>query len=382
MKEHIAITVDEKRLALNDEKRERLARTERREPTDRTPVVVDATFWTILPMRGVTFGEFIASPRAHLREQILNFKWRVENVRDDQPIETERLTIAPDFGALRGTEFPMEIEWQADQPPKTKHLLTAPEQIDDLALPDPAGGLNTKKIEFYHGMKKAVDDFDVRLNGKPIQVQVSLSQPGGPIPSAFALCGPNLFLWLKTDPERVQRLMDLVTRSHQQCIALFDELAEENPRHSLWLGADSAEMMSARDFRAFAAPYYNRLWEQTEPPRVFHMCGRINHLLDIIRDDLRVDRVEGFGFPTSRDLIAEKWSGRLVMRGGPHPMLIHDGPRDAIIAECESYIRTAGRRGGFILSEGFGLMPGTPPAHIDAMVEASIRVGSWAENKT
>jgi uroporphyrinogen-III decarboxylase len=331
-------------------------------------------------MRGVTFSEFVASPRDHLREQILNFKWRVENIRDDQPIEIERLTSAPDFGALRGTEFPMEIEWQTDQPPKTKHLLTAPEQIDDLALPDPSGGLNAQKIAFYREMKDAVDDFDVRLNGKPLQVRASLGQPGGPIPSAFALCGPNLFLWLKTDPERVRRLMDLVTRSHQQCVALFDEIAGENPRHSLWLGADSGEMMSARDFRAFAAPYYNRLWEQAEPPRVFHMCGKINHLLDVIRDDLQVERVEGFGFPTSRDLIAEKWAGRLVMRGGPHPMLIHAGPPDAIRAECAAYIRTVGRRGGYILSEGFGLMPGTPPAHIDAMVEASKRVGSWTES--
>ena len=187
MKERIDILVPGLVLSENESRRQRLERTYRREPTDRAPVWVDATFWTVLGARGVSFAQFMESPRSHLREQILNFKWRCEHIRDDLPIETEKLVIQPDFGALRGTEFPMEIEWLPDQPAKTTHLLREPEQIDTLALPDPAGGLNAKKIEFYRGMQACRDDFDVRVNGQPLPVAVSLSQPGGPIPSAFAL---------------------------------------------------------------------------------------------------------------------------------------------------------------------------------------------------
>lgn len=376
MKERIDIFVPEMVLAENEAKRQRLERTYRRQSTDRAPVWVDATFWTVLGARGVPFARFMESPRSHLREQILNHKWRCENIRDDLPIETEKLVIQPDFGALRGTEFPMEIEWLPDQPAKTTHLLHEPEQIDTLALPDPAGGLNAKKIAFYRGMQASLDDFDVRVNGQPLPVAVALSQPGGPIPSAFALCGSNLFLWIRSDPERVHRLMDITMRSHQQCIAYFDALTGSNPVHPIWLGCDSGEMMSARAFQEFVAPYYNALWEQYPGPRIFHMCGRINHLLEVIRDDMQVERHDGFGFPADRNLLAEKWAGRLVFRGGPHPMLIHDGPAEAVTAECESYLRSAGRLGGYILSEGFGLMPGTPPTHIDAMVEASKRVGA------
>lgn len=376
MKERIDIIVPDAVLAQNDLKRQRFERTYHREATDRAPVWVDATLWGLLAARGVTFGQYMESPRSHLREQLLNFKQRAENVRDDLPIETRKLVIVPDFGALRGTEFPMEIEWLPDQPAKTTHLLREAEDIDSLTVPDPAGGLNAKKIAFYHGMRAALDDFDVRVNGEPLQVEISLSQPGGPIPSAFALCGPNLFLWIKSDPERVHRLMDVTMRSHHQCVAYFDELIGANPRHPVWLGCDAGEMMSARSFREFVVPYYNWLWEQYPGPRIFHMCGKINHLLDVIRDEMKVERHDGFGFPVDRQLLAEKWAGKMWFRGGPHPMLIHDGPVEAIITECESYLRSAGRMGGYTLAEGMGIMPGTPPEHIDAMVEASRRVGA------
>jgi hypothetical protein len=371
VRERIDIQVPEAVLGENEQKQERLARTYRLEPADRAPVVVDATFWTILAARGVRFAEFIASPRSHLREQILNFKWRVENIRDDQPIETRQLVLQPDFGSLRGTEFPIEIEWLPDQPPKSIHLLTEPEQIDDLASPDPWGGLNAKKLEFYHGMRAALPDFDVRLNGQPLDVAITLTQPGGPIPSAFALCGSNLFLWMKTEPERVHRLLDLVTTSHLQCIASCDQLTGTPPSHFIWTGADAADMVSPKTFKEFVVPYYLKLWQHFPRPRIFHMCGRINHLLESIRDDLLIDRMDGFGFPVDRQLLEKHWAGRVVMRGGPHPMLTHTGPFEAIQAECESYLRTAGSRGGYILSEGFGLMPGTPPENIQAMVQAS-----------
>jgi uroporphyrinogen-III decarboxylase len=56
--------------------------------------------------------------------------------------------------------------------------------------------------------------------------------------------------------------------------------------------------------------------------------------------------------------------------------LIHDGPAAAIVEECSGYLDTVGCRDGYILSDGFGLMPGTPAEHIAAMVAASRRVAS------
>src|SRR5512140_1207011 len=137
MKQRIDIVVPDSVLAENGVRKERLARTYAMQPTDRTPVVVEATFWGALWARGVRFEEFMRSPRHHLLHQILNYKWRCEQIHDDLSIETEKLVSQPDFGALRGNEFPIEVEWQPDQPAKSIHLLTEPEQIDSLGLPDP-----------------------------------------------------------------------------------------------------------------------------------------------------------------------------------------------------------------------------------------------------
>lgn len=375
MRERIDIVVPEAKLELNSAKRERLARTYRRETTDRVPVVVEPQLLACLHGRGARFGEMSAGPRNHLRGLILNHKWRIENVPDDLPIETECLTLEQDLGALRGAEFPMQIVFQEDDPPKTTHLLHEPEEIDRLAGPDPAGGYNRTRVEWFRAMAEMEGDFDVRLNGAPLPVHVTITHPGGPIPSAFALCGSNLFLWMATDPDRVTRLMGIVTESHLRCIAYIDAVSGADPHHPVSLGADAAELISPAAFREFVVPYYRRIWDAYPGPRDLHMCGKIDHLLEILRDDLQIDALNGFGFPTSRRRLGQTLAGRVLMRGGPHPLLIHDGPVDRILDECNDYITTVGARGGYILSDGFGLMPGTPPEHILAMIEASRRAG-------
>jgi len=380
LKERIDIIVPECILALNAEKRARLEKTHRFEQTDRAPVLAEVQLWGMLNGRRSRFSEMNQNPRDHLRGLILNYKWRCENIRDDSPIDTRSITVEQNFGALRGVEFPMQVVFSGDDQPKTAHLLHSPEEIDALTVPHPVSGYNRLRIEWYRAMSAMVDDFDVRLNGEPLELKVTINHRGGPIPSAFALCGSNLFLWMKTDPERVHHLMDLVTESYAQCIAYIDELKGTNPSHALWLGADTGEMMNAAMFKEFVVPYYVRLYSKFPYPRIYHMCGKIDHILDILRDDLDITFLDGFGFPTDRCLLAEKLSGCVVLRGGPHPLLIYEGPRDRIIEECSDYIRTVGCKGGYILCDGTGIMPGTPPEHIDAMVAASKQVGWIAEN--
>ncbi len=112
--ERIDIVVDPAELSGNDEKRERLRRTRSFEPTDRVPVVINTNQWTALAGRERRFADYIRSSADNLREQILNAKWRVEQVKDDQPIPTEGLRFQPDLGCLRGVEFDMEITWPDD----------------------------------------------------------------------------------------------------------------------------------------------------------------------------------------------------------------------------------------------------------------------------
>ena len=375
MRERIDIFVREEKLAQNAEKIERLEKTHKFEETDRAPVVVDMQLWASLAGHKSTFSEISKSPRHHLRGLILNYKYRYEYIHDDLPVETKKLIVEQDFGAIRGVEFPMQVVFQGDDQPKTIHMINSPEDIDELAVPDPYSGFNKMRIDWYKAMSEMVDDFDVRLNGESLELEITINHPGGPIPSAFALCGSNLFMWMMLDPDRIHRLMEIVTESHLNCIAYMDEIKGTNPNHNIWVGADTGDLIGPSEFQEFVVPYYLQLWEHYKYPRVFHMCGKIDHLIEIIRDDFDITYLNGFGFPTDRHKLADGMAGRVVMRGGPHPVLIQNGPVDAIIAECSDYIRTVGRHGGYILSEGFGITAGTPPQYISAMVDASKRAG-------
>ena len=60
MGERIDITVQEPILALNPEKKARLAKVNRFEPTDRTPVIVNNAFWVVPKTQRATFeGDLI-----------------------------------------------------------------------------------------------------------------------------------------------------------------------------------------------------------------------------------------------------------------------------------------------------------------------------------
>ena len=371
--ERIEIEVDERRLAQDNEKRDRLQRTEAFEQTDRVPVIINTNQWTALAARNRTARDYLRSPADNLREQILNAKWRIENILDDQPV-SDRLTIRPDLGCLRGVEFEMDIAWPENGPPKCDHPLKEIEQVDQLAIPSPDGGINARRIEWYYAMVEAVRDIEVTLNGRLLSVDITLGQPGGPIPAAFALAGANMFLWMAAEPDRMHRLMGIVTESHINCVRFFDEMMGRDPVHPVGMGGDAGEMLSPAMFGEFVVPYYRKVWEAYPGPRGFHNCGNTEPLLDIIRDDLAIASHNGFGFCVDPEVLVVKMAGRVVLRGGPDPSLVKSGSYEEIYSAAKTYIETLGQRGGFVLSLGGGAAPGTPVEHYHVMVEASREV--------
>lgn len=378
MREHIAITIDQGRLDVNDENKERLCSARAFKAVDRVPVVVNTNQWLMLAARKVTFGQYIRTPKDNLREQILNVKWRLEMIHDDLPLPDGSLKISPDLGCIRGTAFDIPVTFSENHAPKSKHILEKIEQIDELAVPDAAGGFNERLIEYYHGMQACREDFDVRLNGKPLELGITIGYPGGPMPSAFALAGQNLFLWMIEDPVRVHRLMDVVTQSHLRCVRYFDDLVGRDHDHSIGLGADTIELISAGMFKEFVVPYYNHIYEAYPGPRGIHNCGQNEHLLESIRDDLKINSHNGFGFCVNRERLAETMSGRVVLQGGPSPMLLASGDRGEILSETERYIEALAPGGGFILGLGGGSVAGTPPRNFDYLLEAARRVACGA----
>lgn len=380
MKERIDIFVDEKRLSENEEKQERLKSRANFGPVDRVPVIVTPDIETCLRARGSSFKNYFRTAADNFREQLLNKKWHIENYCDDSPVPLEEITLGPDLGGLRGLEFMTELEWPEDGLPVYKHPVTSEEQIDSLTVPEPWDGLHARKVEWFRQMRKLAEDYDLRLNGEKLRINVKTGLGGGPVPAAYGLCGDNFLMWMMAEPERTHKLMDIVTTSHIQCVRYFDELNghKRTEKDAVGMGNDIAEMLSPDLFRQFVVPYCNRVYETLNGVRNFHMCGKIDHLLDIIRDELKIRSFNTFGFCTDIGLIREKLSGRMLLSGGPHPLYMHDGPEELIIGECLKYLNALGPRGGYALGVGGGIMAGTPPEHIKLMVEASKKAGPFA----
>lgn len=367
--ERIDIVIAESRVAADEEHRQLLAAAQKRQRPARVPALLARSQWFALGARGGSVAEYLRGPRENLRGQLLNLKWKTENIPDDQPLPLREVVLTPDLGSIRGTQFPMVWRSSDAGPMVADALLTDPEQIDSLQMPAPDGGMNATRIQWYRAMAEMADNFDLRVNGQRVAIKVTLSHGGGPIPTAFALAGHHLFEWMALEPERVHRLMDLITRSEIQCSNFFDELVGRKPRHSIWLGCDSAEMISPEMFREFVVPSYLRMWEAFPGKRSLHMCGRINHLLEILRDELRIDILDGFGFPVPPELLAEKLAGRMALKGGFSPMLLHSGPLDAIRKECRRYLDLLAPAGGYIFTPGGAVLAGTPPEHFQAVLD-------------
>ena len=80
---------------------------------------------------------------------------------------------------------------------------------------------------------------------------------------------------------------------------------------NLGMGCDAGEMLSASMFEEFVVPTYLRCYDAFPGRRGLHMCGNIDHLIPVLAEELEITHLNGFGFPTSPELLAE-WMGGWV----------------------------------------------------------------------
>jgi uroporphyrinogen-III decarboxylase len=64
--------------------------------------------------------------------------------------------------------------------------------------------------------------------------------------------------------------------------------------------------------------------------------------------------------------------GRVVLLGNVNPMLVHRGPPERVREATCACLRKLAPLGGYIVQDGANIPPGTPPEHINAMMEAAV----------
>jgi hypothetical protein len=366
----IEIACSPERLARNEENRRRLEACGRFAHTDRVPVLLSLSQRYLFWARGARIADYYENPRTQLEQQLLNQQWIIEHLVDDRVVDETSVTVAPGFDTVRGGYFATRFRLDIDGSAMAIPILEKAEDIAALEVPEVTANLYGTKIAWYHAMKELATEYEVTLNGRPLEIKVSVLGVGGPFPDAYALASANILTWMYESPHLVHQLMDKVTTAFINYERYARDLTGR-PHRNLGMGADAAEMLSPAMFREFVLPYYIRCYEAFPGTRGLHMCGRINHLIPILADELRVTHLNGFGFVTDPHLLAQWMGGRVVMGGGISPALLVEGDQHKIKAECFRYLEILSPRGGYILQDGNGVAPGTSLGSMTAMAEAA-----------
>jgi len=371
----IGIPVDE--LAA---RRTRVEKARRFELPDRVPVIPSLGHRYLVPQVGVRLGDYYADPETMLRTQILAQKWLLETIRTDAwSITGPWVGAWTDFqNTFESGSLGVEVVFPEDDIPWAGRGWVANEA--DLrrleAMDFVHSGINAKQIAYRRAMMDVAAKYPVRFRGGPVfypgEDPALTHTSDGPFGVAGDLMGQTeLFVAVKERPDFVRELLRIVT---DKLIEWLDFCwAEEKlpvPKDFAWTD-DLAVSLSAETFRDVVLPSEKRLRFHFDGRLSLHMCGKSDHLLEIFRDDLAIHELQGFGYEVDLDRIGEALGGRVVLIGNVNPMLIHAGTPDQVRAATRRVIETLGPRRGLIVQDGNNIPPGSPPANINAMMEAA-----------
>ena len=367
-------------------RRTRVEKARRFERPDRVPVIPAVAHRFLVPRVGVRFRDYYADPETMLRTQLLAQKWLLENVRTDAYSITGPWVGAwTDFqNAFEAGSLGVPIVFPDDDIPWIGPGWVAGER--DLgrleAMDFVGGGLNARQVDYRRRMIAVADKYPVRFRGGPVffpGANPALTHTAdGPFGVAGDLMGKTeIFLAVKERPDFVRELLRIVT---DKLIAWLDFCGAEEglpkPRDLAWTD-DLAVSLSAATYRELVLPFERRLRDHFDGRASLHMCGRSDHLLEIFRDEVRIDEYQGFGYEVDLDRIAAVMGGRVTLIGNVNPMLIRSGTPEDVRAASRRVIEKLGPLGGLILQDGNNIPPDSPLENINAMMEAAEAFGRY-----
>lgn len=130
------------------------------------------------------------------------------------------------------------------------HILTTPEQIDALTVPDP-----WRNARFLH-LRAWQEELNRRFPGETV---CGLAGQEGPITSAGLLRGQQFFFDCLDDPARAHKLLDVVTEMYIIWNRASDQACGVGERKTVGIVDDYAGLLSPAMWGEFVLPYYRRI---------------------------------------------------------------------------------------------------------------------------
>ena len=252
--------------------------------------------------------------------------------------------------------------WGENDFPFAMKVLHAPEEVDRLAPPDPRkhGLLPFVIKRLQHALP------EMEKAGHKIRFAVAR----GPLNVASFLMGTTEFLEaLKTEPERMHRLLNIVTDFLVAWIAYQRELFPTID--GIFLLDDIVGFVGRRDFESFALPYLQRIYSADVTVKFFHCDAPVKAAAPML-ESAGINLLN-FGV---QHTIAEMqhWTHHNIALLGnipPRDVLAEGTPADVVRAVRE-LLQPVQDRSRLIVSCGGGMPPQAPTANIQALIATVI----------
>ncbi len=353
----------------------RVAQAVARRPSERVPVLLSfaQAFKITRTGAGVTFPEYFGDPEAQLRTQLVAAAWIQEHVRADMAAEPP----ATDFANAReASALGADVVFPDDNIPWVRGpWIDGDDDLARLRDVDPVHhGLHGREIEWKAAMEAAADRHPLRYRGGELQypgrhVSTSHGHTDGPFTVAAEIRGLTRILTdVYENPAFLHRLLDVVT---DKIVACIDHArAAWGPAPLSFFADDFAVNLSPGHFREFSLPYLRRIRAHIPGLAVYHMCGRADHVVPLVVDELDIAMWHGLGFEVDRRRAREAMEGRCAMHGNVSPLTLALGTAEDVRRECHEILADLGDMDGFVMGDGNNVPPASPLENVNAIWRA------------
>ncbi len=344
---------------------------------DRVPVTYCIAPRFFAPPFHLRYIDFFRDPETQFYWQLQFAKYRLENIPEDL-CTGPTITVAPYFdNVVPPSGHGGEVSWFDNDPPCAVPVIHTIEQMEEFQVADPETGLRGTSIEWWRRMKELARETRVTFNGEEGSIAVTIGTGGlSPQMIAVDLVGTDFYWWMLEYPEACHRFLQKITLGEIAAIKHLREIEPALRTDTCWIAEDSAQILSVEMFRRFCVPYTRQLFDLFgQKERIVHMCGDSRHLLQAIKEDLRMTNFDLFGYLVPPRVISEVLGGEALLGGNINPMLMKDGTYDEVKAAALECIEEMGPCGGLMLSDGANVCPGTPTSSFRAVMDAAEEFG-------
>jgi hypothetical protein len=348
---------------------------------DRVPVGFCLVPRYFTPLFEIPYRTIFASAREQYHWQLQFLKYRIERIPEDIVCTGPALAVGPYFdNVLDSAAFGAEIVWPENETLHSRPTIHTVDEMSRFEAPAPGTGLWGQARDWWFEMREFARDTRLTFNGVEGNVDVAPLGIGGLSPHMIAidLVGHDFYWWQIEYPEACHAFLAKITQGLIDAQRYFMEI-DPRPRGGIGLAEDTAQIMSAGQFREFCVPYANTLFDTFAPEpgmaRGGHMCGQSSHLHDALVNDLRITSFDLFGYVVEPQVAARNLGGRVHLWGNINPMLMLNGTKAEVKQAVMEALEALAPCGGFRLGDGANVCPGTPVENLAALTEAAEEYG-------